>query len=104
MYVICFSGEFPRPELRQHARISGACLDAALGLLPQLTIKGTRHPTKDGTCIRDYIHVVDLVRAHMVAMEATYSQSAGSLQCWDGERGIRSGICPSLQEGHRGGH
>ena len=44
------AGEYPRPELRAQARISGACMDAALGLVPSLTVKGTKHPTKDGTC------------------------------------------------------
>ena len=70
------AGEYPRPELRSHARISGACLDAAMGLLPHLTIKGTEHPTKDGTCVRDYIHVSDLVAAHISAMQATANPPA----------------------------
>eukprot|EP00198_Chlamydomonas_reinhardtii_P005876 XP_001695212.1 NAD-dependent epimerase/dehydratase [Chlamydomonas reinhardtii] len=61
-------GEYPRPELRAQARISGACMDAALGLVPSLTVKGTKHPTKDGTCVRDYIHVMDLIAAHVAAM------------------------------------
>jgi len=61
-------GEYPRPELRHHARISGACLDAALGLVPALHILGTSHPTPDGTCIRDYIHVSDLISAHVAGM------------------------------------
>jgi UDP-arabinose 4-epimerase len=43
-------GEFPRPELRPQSRISGACMDAALGNIPSLTVKGTKHPTKDGSC------------------------------------------------------
>ncbi|KAG2428196.1 hypothetical protein HXX76_011876 [Chlamydomonas incerta] len=61
-------GEYPRPELRAQARISGACMDAALGLVPSLTVKGTKHPTKDGTCVRDYIHVMDLISAHVAGM------------------------------------
>ncbi len=44
------AGEYPRPELRSQARISGACMDAALGFIPSLTIKGTKHNTSDGTC------------------------------------------------------
>jgi UDP-arabinose 4-epimerase len=36
-------------------------MDAALGLIPSLRVLGTQHPTPDGTCIRDYIHVADLV-------------------------------------------
>lgn len=31
-------------------------------------IFGTNHPTEDGTCVRDYIHVLDLVNAHVAAM------------------------------------
>jgi UDP-glucose 4-epimerase len=44
-------------------------LDAALGLLPRLAVFGTDYPTADGTCIRDYIHVVDLAEAHILALE-----------------------------------
>ena len=61
-------GEFPRPELRHHGRISGACFDAALGLIPELVVMGTDFPTRDGTCVRDFIHVTDLVDAHFAAL------------------------------------
>ncbi|MEO8779276.1 MAG: UDP-glucose 4-epimerase GalE, partial [Rhodanobacter sp.] len=44
-----------------------AC-EAALGKRPQLSIFGTDYPTPDGTGIRDYIHVVDLARAHLDAL------------------------------------
>jgi UDP-glucose 4-epimerase len=37
----------------------------------ELTVFGTDYPTPDGTCIRDYIHVEDLARAHLLALEAT---------------------------------
>lgn len=37
----------------------------AIGKRPQLTVFGNDYPTKDGTCIRDYIHVVDLANAHV---------------------------------------
>ena len=40
------------------------------GKRPHLTILGTDYPTPDGTCIRDYIHVVDLAEAHVRALEA----------------------------------
>ena len=63
-------GELPRPELRSQGRISTACYDAALGLVPALTIMGTSFPTRDGTCVRDYVHVVDLVDAHVAVMSA----------------------------------
>jgi UDP-glucose 4-epimerase len=45
-------------------------LQAAAGLRPRVTLFGGDYPTRDGTCVRDYIHVVDLARAHLVALEA----------------------------------
>jgi UDP-glucose 4-epimerase len=43
-------------------------VEAALGLRPKLDVFGTDYPTPDGTCIRDYIHVTDLARAHCDAL------------------------------------
>jgi UDP-glucose 4-epimerase len=43
-------------------------VQTALGLRPQIEVFGTDYPTADGTCIRDYIHVVDLVAAHAAAL------------------------------------
>jgi UDP-glucose 4-epimerase len=43
-------------------------LDVARGKLPQASIFGGDYPTDDGTCIRDYIHVRDLARAHVLAI------------------------------------
>ena len=43
-------------------------VEAALGLRPKVDVFGTDYPTPDGTCIRDYIHVSDLVRAHSDAL------------------------------------
>jgi UDP-glucose 4-epimerase len=42
--------------------------ETALGLRPKLEVFGNDYPTPDGTCIRDYIHVSDLVRAHSDAL------------------------------------
>lgn len=42
--------------------------EAASGLRPALEVYGTDYETPDGTCIRDYIHVTDLVRAHLDAL------------------------------------
>src|ERR1700730_7334518 len=44
-------------------------VETALGLRPKMDVFGTDYPTPDGTCIRDYIHVSDLVRAHSDALD-----------------------------------
>ena len=48
--------------------ISVACM-AALGLRPELEIYGDDYDTPDGTCVRDYIHVTDIARAHVQALD-----------------------------------
>ncbi|CAN4080296.1 unnamed protein product [Withania somnifera] len=70
-------GEAPRPELREHGRISGACYDAARGVIPGLKVRGTDYKTTDGTCIRDYIDVTDLVDAHVKALEKSRPGKVG---------------------------
>ncbi|KAK4778853.1 hypothetical protein SAY86_006381 [Trapa natans] len=70
-------GEAPRPELREHGRISGACFDAARGIIPGLKVKGTDYKTADGTCVRDYIDVTDLVDAHVKALEKAQPRKVG---------------------------
>ncbi len=63
------------PQMRSgiHAKnpthILGKLVDVALGKQPVFQITGTRWPTRDGTGIRDYIHVWDLAAAHINAME-----------------------------------
>jgi len=58
-------------EDRQHeTHLVPLALAVAEGKRPHLTILGTDYPTPDGTCIRDYIHVVDLAEAHVRALEA----------------------------------
>ena len=44
-------------------------LMAITGEIEQLTVFGTDYPTPDGTCVRDYIHVEDLARAHLAAYD-----------------------------------
>jgi UDP-glucose 4-epimerase len=44
-------------------------LDAALGARPHITVFGTDYDTPDGTCIRDYIHVLDIATAHACAFD-----------------------------------
>lgn len=45
-------------------------LQVPLGQRDHITIFGDDYPTRDGTCVRDYIHVLDLARAHILALEA----------------------------------
>jgi UDP-glucose 4-epimerase len=49
-------------------------LKVALGQKPHVEIFGTDYETPDGTCIRDYIHIVDLARAHILALGAATSE------------------------------
>jgi UDP-glucose 4-epimerase len=51
-------------------------VETALGLRPKMEVFGTDYPTPDGTCIRDYIHVSDLVAAHSDAL--AYLRSGGN--------------------------
>jgi UDP-glucose 4-epimerase len=57
-------GESHDPETHLIPRVLGA----ATGRYPHLDLFGTDYPTPDGTCIRDYIHVSDLARAHLAAL------------------------------------
>jgi UDP-glucose 4-epimerase len=60
--------------------------ETALGMRPSLEVFGTDYETPDGTCIRDYIHVSDLVRAHLDALR--YLRAGGEsivLNCGYGE-------------------
>ena len=55
--------------VREPSHVLGQLVMAARGLKDTFTITGTDHPTRDGTGIRDYIHVWDLARAHVRAVE-----------------------------------
>ena len=57
-------GEQHRPE----THLIPLMLDAIEGRRPALTLHGTDYPTPDGTCLRDYVHVSDLVDAHVLGL------------------------------------
>ncbi|HKW68420.1 MAG TPA: UDP-glucose 4-epimerase GalE [Terriglobales bacterium] len=59
-------GEDHQPE----SHLIPLVLQVALGKRPSIAIYGTDYPTPDGTCIRDYIHVLDLASAHVLALNA----------------------------------
>ncbi|PRY91645.1 UDP-glucose 4-epimerase GalE [Donghicola tyrosinivorans] len=58
-------GEFHQPE----THLIPVMLDAIAGKRPALTIHGTDYDTPDGTCVRDYVHVMDLVQAHVLGVK-----------------------------------
>lgn len=58
-------GEAHRHETHLIPRV----LDAASGSLPYVEVFGTDYPTPDGTCVRDYIHVLDIADSHVRALE-----------------------------------
>ena len=53
---------------RQATHVIKVAAEAAVGLRAKMELYGTDYPTPDGTCVRDYIHVTDLVRAHSDAL------------------------------------
>lgn len=59
-------GEAHQPE----SHLIPLVLQVALGQRESVSIYGTDYPTPDGTCIRDYIHIADLVSAHLLALQA----------------------------------
>jgi len=58
---------------REETHLIPNVLKVALGQRPHAEIFGTDYPTPDGTCIRDYIHIVDLAHAHMLALQCEKS-------------------------------
>jgi UDP-glucose 4-epimerase len=65
-------GEVHSPE----THLIPLVLQAAAGQQPHVTVFGEDYPTRDGTCVRDYIHVVDLARAHVLALGILDERSA----------------------------
>lgn len=63
-------GEAHQPE----SHLIPLVLRVALGQREAITIFGSDYPTPDGTCIRDYIHIADLVSAHLLALDALNEQ------------------------------
>jgi len=74
-------GEDHRPETHLIANI----LKAAMGKDKAVPIFGVDYPTKDGSCIRDYVHVVDIARAHILALGKLGELSGRAYNLGNGE-------------------
>ena len=67
------SGDFGEDH-RHETHLIPNVVNVALGKRPHVEIYGTDYETPDGTCIRDYIHILDLARAHILALGAGKSE------------------------------
>jgi UDP-glucose 4-epimerase len=63
------SGQIGELPLGKPANLVPAITQTAIGKLPQMLVHGTDYPTRDGSCIRDYIHVCDIAHAHTLALQ-----------------------------------
>ena len=73
-------GENPNPSLKQYARIWTACLEVIRNRSACVHVKGFKFPTSDGTSVRDYVHVDDIVAAHLAVIHI-YPRS--NLEIWN---------------------
>lgn len=69
------AGEQIGGDHRTKSSLISRILDAAAGEIRQVDVYGEDYPTPDGTCIRDYVHIVDLADAHLLALEAIKERS-----------------------------
>ena len=104
-------GEDHRPE----SHLIPLILQVAQGKREKLSLFGTDYPTKDGTCVRDYIHVEDLIDAHMLALDylragkpsAAFNlgngQGFSNREIIDAARRVTGHPIPVTEEGRRPG-
>ncbi len=103
-------GEAHQPE----SHLIPLVLRVALGQRESAAIFGTDYPTPDGTCIRDYIHIADLVSAHQLALDAlgerdrlVYNVGSGSgysvREVIETARAVTGGAIPAVESARREG-
>lgn len=103
-------GEHHEPE----THLIPLILQVALGQRENIKIFGTDYSTKDGTCVRDYIHVLDLAKAHVLALKSLEKGNEGKYNVGTGEgvsvkeiieiaRQITNHPIPAIEEQKRDG-
>lgn len=68
------SGLIGESPLQSAQNLVPVITETAIGKRPEMTVYGTDYPTRDGSCIRDYIHVCDLAKAHILAIRYLFDQ------------------------------
>jgi len=68
----CMIGELP---IGKPMNLVPAITQTAIGKIPKMFVWGTDYPTRDGSCVRDYIHVCDIAHAHTLALEYLLQQN-----------------------------
>jgi UDP-glucose 4-epimerase len=68
------SGEIGEIPIGRPANLVPAITQTAIGKLPQMQVFGNDYPTRDGSCVRDYIHVSDIAHAHTLALDFLIAQ------------------------------
>ena len=81
-------GELP---IGRPANLIPAITQTAIGKLPQMQVFGDDYPTRDGSCMRDYIHVCDIAHAHTLALQYLL-QKKNNLKCEVFNLGTGNGV------------
>jgi UDP-glucose 4-epimerase len=80
-------------------RITGT----AIGKFPLFTVLGTDYPTRDGSCIRDYIHVMDIANAHTKALEYAAQEKNSEVEIFNLGTGNGVTVLEAIQSFERVG-
>jgi len=73
-------GEIPYTRSQgADANLLTAAIDAGLGLCDRITVFGTDYDTEDGTCVRDFVHAVDVAEAHVQVLRRLIAGAAGGV-------------------------
>jgi UDP-glucose 4-epimerase len=81
-------GEMP---IGKPSNLVPAITQTAIGKLPQMQVYGNDYPTRDGSCIRDYVHVCDIARAHTLSLQYLFDNK-NRLKCEVFNLGAGNGV------------